>query len=58
MQRSKKLLELEVKDRQLNLIAHGLPNKRSGQSLSKNIETLFKEKLEIDKEIPLKKCTA
>ena len=51
----KRLLDLEVKDRQLNLIVHGLPKEKLGQSLTENIETLFKEKLEIEKDIALKK---
>ena len=48
-------LELEDKDRQQNLIIHGLPKEKSGQSFSENTETLFKEKLEVEKNIPLKK---
>ena len=38
-----RLLELEVKCHQLNLIIYGLPNKKLGQSLSENIEKLFEE---------------
>jgi hypothetical protein len=44
MSLNKKVLDFEVKDRQLNVIIQGLPSERPGQNAKSNAEFLFEKK--------------
>ena len=51
-----KLLEIEVKDRKLNLIIFGLPKEKNQQSVLTNVSTLLTSKVEITDKIRLSQC--
>lgn len=51
-----KLLEIEVKDRKLNLIIFGLPKEKNQQSVLTNVSTLLTSKMEITDKIRLSQC--
>lgn len=51
-----KLLEIEVKDRKLNLIIFGLPKEKNQQSVLTNVSTLLTSKKEITDKIQISQC--
>lgn len=51
-----KLLEIEVKDRKLNLIIFGLPKEKNQQSVLTNVSTLLTSKMEITDKIQISQC--
>ncbi|KAK2719368.1 hypothetical protein QYM36_005001 [Artemia franciscana] len=51
-----KLLEMEVKDRKLNLIIHGLSKEKQQQTVFANVSTLFSSTMEIMDKVQILQC--
>ena len=51
-----KLLDIEVRERKLNLIVHGLPTEKHNQSVTSNVKSLLSDKLQVTEDISLTKC--
>ncbi|KAK2723190.1 hypothetical protein QYM36_001756 [Artemia franciscana] len=51
-----KLLEMEVKDRKLNLIIHGLSKEKQQQTVFANVSTLFSSTMEITDKVQILQC--
>ena len=51
-----KLLDIEVRERKLNLIVHGLPTEKHNQSVTSNVKSLLSDKLQVTEDISLIKC--
>ncbi|KAK2713981.1 hypothetical protein QYM36_009761 [Artemia franciscana] len=51
-----KLLEMEVKDRKLNLIIHGLSKEKQQQTVFANVSTLFSSTMEITDKVQILEC--
>ena len=51
-----RLLEIEVRERRLNLIVHGLPAEKHNQSVTSNVLSLLSDKLQVTEDISLTKC--
>ncbi|KAK2718308.1 hypothetical protein QYM36_005572 [Artemia franciscana] len=52
-QQEQRLLELEVKDRKLNLVVHGLKKEKNGETLEQNLQDLLRSSLEIKDNIQI-----
>ena len=52
-QQEQRLLELEVKDRKLNLVVHSLRKEKNGETLEQNLQDFLRSSLEIKDNIQI-----